>query len=365
MPTGRVYAYGKRWMIDIDHGVDESGKRIRKRTISEATTKTKAKEELDRKLYRLNKEASGNEATSNECTLDAILELWKEHIAVTVSNTENRRRVYGNAVNAVNIFKGIGAYKVSEITPSNTSSVLSILSETLSNNTSNKHIYALKRAIKFGVKNRVVISNPLDDIEYLPEVQVKFRRAFTDEEVNILLEEATDTWRTFYLFAVSTGCRQDEIVHIRWSSIDFDNNTIRIEKTPDWKPKTKAGIRTIPMTNNLKKALLKAPRKAEYVFCTRSGTKRANNVLRHFKAAVRRMTPKVYPKWNKDKRDQQEAMLDFHALRYTLCTKLIRLGVNIKTVQAIMGHEDIQTTLNIYAQYCSEDGAVAMDKLPW
>lgn len=86
---------------------------------------------------------------------------------------------------------------------------------------------------------------------------------------------------------------------------------------------------------------------------------------RLIKATVRRMTPKLYPEWDNNKRMQQEAMMDFHALRYTFCTQLIREGINIKTVQRIMGHENIQTTLNIYAQYCPEDAENIVDKLPW
>lgn len=53
-------------------------------------------------------------------------------------------------------------------------------------------------------------------------------------------------------------------------------------------------------------------------------------------------------------KEKKEAVLlpyfTCHILRHTFCTRLCEADVNIKVVQIIMGHKDIQTTMNIYAE---------------
>jgi site-specific recombinase XerD len=46
--------------------------------------------------------------------------------------------------------------------------------------------------------------------------------------------------------------------------------------------------------------------------------------------------------------------LHFHCLRHTAASIMLYNGVNIKTVQEILGHEDIQTTLDIYTHVLSD-----------
>ena len=43
-----------------------------------------------------------------------------------------------------------------------------------------------------------------------------------------------------------------------------------------------------------------------------------------------------------------------HHLRHTFCTRLCETETNVKVIQTIMGHKDIQTTLDIYAD-CTEE----------
>ena len=53
----------------------------------------------------------------------------------------------------------------------------------------------------------------------------------------------------------------------------------------------------------------------------------------------------------------------FHGLRKTYATRLFENGVPPKTVQTLLGHADIQTTLNIYTQVMEEEKYKAVDTL--
>ena len=52
-----------------------------------------------------------------------------------------------------------------------------------------------------------------------------------------------------------------------------------------------------------------------------------------------------------------------HNIRHTFCTRLCEVETNLKTIQYIMGHKDIQTTMDIYAEATRESTVSAMEKM--
>lgn len=55
--------------------------------------------------------------------------------------------------------------------------------------------------------------------------------------------------------------------------------------------------------------------------------------------------------------------IKFHALRHTYATRLFEAGIPPKTVQHLMGHSDIETTMNIYTHVMKEQKLEAIDKI--
>lgn len=52
-----------------------------------------------------------------------------------------------------------------------------------------------------------------------------------------------------------------------------------------------------------------------------------------------------------------------HNLRHTFCTRLCENETNLKIIQDIMGHKDISTTMEIYAEATKEAKAHSFEKL--
>lgn len=53
----------------------------------------------------------------------------------------------------------------------------------------------------------------------------------------------------------------------------------------------------------------------------------------------------------------------FHSIRHTYATRLFEMGVPIKTVQSLLGHSDIATTMNVYTHVMKEKKLEVLDLL--
>ena len=185
-----------------------------------------------------------------------------------------------------------------------------------------------------------------------------------------------------FLTALCTGLRIGEISGLKWSDIDFDNHTLTVNRTvervalfdKDGKrhyetieqtPKTSNGFRTVPIVSYIFNSLLEhkvqqdaikreIPNFNEYdlVFCDKKGYYLNPNSIG---GAFHRIQNKMnIPK---------DEHIKFHGLRKTFATRLFEKGVPPKTVQTLLGHSDIEITLNIYTQVMENKKVEAINEL--
>lgn len=186
-------------------------------------------------------------------------------------------------------------------------------------------------------------------------------------------------WLPLFTVFLGTGCRVGEIVGLRWEDCDFEDNTISINHNLVYRqqdsgecefhvttPKTSAGIRTVPMLSEVKKALLQEKRKQmESGFNTTAIDEYTNFIFTnkvgyiHNPQTINRAIKRIVLASNveeeeKAKLEHRNPILirDFsvHNLRHTFCTRLCENESNLKVIQDVMGHSDITTTMNIYAE---------------
>ncbi len=363
--TGRVYKRGKKFYIAINKGYTE-GKRLEERRVTNAKSQREAKVILETELFKLNRSAAVGSPMDNNYLLHDLFNDWLEHIQTVTPNPKTCREYIRNAELALKSLSELSITNVSGLLPKEATRFQKLITDQgLSSNIANKALVKLKAILDYGVENKLIYSNPIKKVPMLPIVRKKFRRSYTHEEVNKLLELAPPEWQPFFHFAVSTGCRLAEIQNLLWKDVDLKKMQIHIIARQDWKPKSKSGERSIPITEKLKETLSRLEKRSDYVFTTQKGTKRENNALTVLKRTVKKGLEELNPKWKKEKIEEELTLLDFHALRYTFCTELIKNGVDIKTVQKIMGHADIATTLSIYAQYCHGGMENAVSHIKW
>ena len=203
-----------------------------------------------------------------------------------------------------------------------------------------------------------------------------------------------DHWKPIFIILLGTGLRVGELCALRWEYIDFESRMITIDHALIYfagkknksgqrlfisKPKTQAGVRKVPMVDEVVKAFYEIKDyqqcndlvcKSEidgytnFVFLNRFG-----NVFVQYN--LDRALERIIKAHNEyamktDKKNSVQVILPHftcHSLRHTFCARLCEHETNIKVIQSIMGHVDIETTMNIYAEVSEEKKKASLDRL--
>ncbi len=231
----------------------------------------------------------------------------------------------------------------------------------------------LHSIFQIAVEDDVLLKNPFEfRLEYLIYDDRKKRTALTPEQSRILLDAFyNDNWyRHSYedvLILLNTGLRVSELYGLTFRDLDFKNGKIFINKQLHWidgkyvlmSTKSKAGNRTLAMTDEVKMAFMRKAReprpkteymidgKSGFVFLNRAGVPKTRKNL---SGTIRNIQSK-----HEELKDMPT--ITPHVLRHTFCTRMVEAKVDIKSLQLIMGHSDIGTTLNVYT-HLDEDSVV-------
>ena len=227
------------------------------------------------------------------------------------------------------------------------------------------HYHAnIHKALKYAVKIDLIPSNPADKIER-PKKD-RFVGGFYDsDEVEDLFAAAKGTHLEIPIFlGAFYGLRRSEALGLKWSAIDFQNNTITIRHTVtsceiDGKrvevardtTKTKTSMRTLPLVPEFKDKLLslKAQQEEYRRVCGKCYNKKYLDYI-----CVDEMGALISPNYLTSafpKLLEKNGLrrIRFHDLRHSCASLLLSNGVPMKQIQEWLGHSDFSTTANVYA----------------
>ena len=250
-----------------------------------------------------------------------------------------------------------------------------------------KSILRLVGAVfRSAIRRGECVTNPVDRVEpvFVAARELKVggdERASEDDvvspdsilspqEIRAMLNATTPgLYRALFTTAALTGARSGELFALRWSDVEMPKDAsayVYIRRTLSWarlkgeeirpryyEPKTKAGVRKIPVSAELASVLRAwklqcSPTPDGLVFPTHDGRPiRRSNALRYGlwpalrRAGLRRVT--------------------MHSLRHSFASALIMAGAAVTEVQALLGHASPEITLRIYSHWFKkiDSGAVA------
>ncbi len=227
------------------------------------------------------------------------------------------------------------------------------------------HYHAnIHKALKYAVKSEMIDSNPADKVER-PKKPRYTGSFYSSNEMEKLFEAAKGTPLEIPIFlGAFYGLRRSEVVGLKWSAINFDNNTITINhtvttcnidglnvQTAQDATKNKSSMRTLPLVPAFKTRLLALKGQQEYYqrICGRGYDRRYLDYV-----CVNEMGTLISPNYISGafpKLLEKNGLrkIRFHDLRHSCASLLLANNVPMKQIQEWLGHSDFSTTANIYA----------------
>ena len=209
----------------------------------------------------------------------------------------------------------------------------------LSPATTNRHLAMLSSMFNKGVEWGLVVENSTRGIKPLRENGARVR--FLDQdEIHRLIEAASEDFRPILMTALHSGMRRGEILNLKWGDVDLKNRIITVQDSKSGKK------RTIPIDDTLNETLrvLSSRFQKGYVFLSPRTGERWVDFKKQFHAAVQKAGVEDFR---------------FHDSRHTFASHLVMAGVDIKTVQELLGHATLTMTMK-YAHLAPDHRARAI-----
>jgi integrase len=247
--------------------------------------------------------------------------------------------------------------------------------EGLKVNSIRKYLVPIRDAYSFGFDEEIISRNPVGDYKYSPkrktleekaQEKTTKRRALTKEECKELMEAVKNNINlpicVPIVLALHCGLRREEILGLRFSDIDFRKRTVTIKNTvtkiyvvvEEEKTKSVAGMRTLPLDDYTFEFLLNL-RSRYKQNSLKLGAEYEDNGYVYVRDDGKRYYPdSPTSQLKKFLKRNNLNKVTLHELRHTYCTMLIAAGVDPKTVQYLMGHEDTRMTVDLYSHPVKE-----------
>ena len=410
------------YQIEVFLGRDIYGKKIRESityTPDPSLTpkkKQKAVEDFAREFEA--KLRNGIAMDGRKMTLQEFVDRWMEEYA-SVKLEPGTTEKYRHELDKV--LPVLGHYKLTEIRPANVNSFLISLSKDGARKDGRPGGYAkgsiaktsavLSSVLRTAVEWELIDRNPCDKVRLQAEPTAEKLKFFTPEQATSFLEyieqpytvktkghkriddtgkeysvgdyettrEIPEQVRVLFNLAIFSGLRKGELLALKWSDVDFDNDLIHVTKSvsivngvPVCKaPKTKNSVRTVTVptfiSNRMKALKISQTRYRlsigdywqgdDWVFTQENGK------MMNYSTPYQTMQD-IITRYNTDKPEgQQIPHIPFHGLRHTSATLLIASKQDVRTVSSRLGHAQASTTMNIYAHALKETDRKAANAL--
>lgn len=306
----------------------------------------KTKQELENKFLELkilyNK---GTVIENDSMTVQQLGELWFKQ---TQFNNEESTKKRNRGILENYIYPNLGHIYVKNL---KTHHVQSMIIDMLADkkDTVRKTLQIIKSILNIAVNNDFVAKNVAQSIK-VPTFKPVERKPLTLEEQS-KIENSTNKYKDLFIFLLYTGLRKGEVAALTWNDIDFEKNTISINKAISFVENkgTKKGTknntdRVIPLLDKTRQILESRAnnKESKYIFYKQDKDKLSDS-------AFDRMLESFI----------KDTGVDFslHQLRHTFCTMLYYARISTKKAQQIMGHKSLKVTLEIYTHLDEEQEA--------
>lgn len=211
----------------------------------------------------------------------------------------------------------------------------------------------MRRLLEYAKKKNYIDNNVADDVEIPKGLRKTTREAPTSDERTTIINSLDKHFGLFAYLAIFTGLRRAELLALTWEDIDFANCILKVNKSivyqhnqPIISPtKTKTSVRDVIIPEPIAEILEKRKSKG-YIF-----------------GGQKPMTYQAFRRAYERYQKESGLKLTAHQLRHGYATLLYEASVDVKSAQALLGHANISTTMDIYTHITAQKMQSEKNKL--
>lgn len=331
-----AYKDGKTWKV-LFYYSNYKGERIKKQKRGFSTKKDAQEWERE---FLLTKQFS------LEMNFESLYKLYMEDMRnrLKISTFENKRLLIETKI--LPFFKNMVIQDIKAIT------IREWQTELMNKNYSETYLKTINNQItaifNYAVKFYGLKENPCHKAGSIGKKNADEMNIITVDEFERIIEKVTsDENRYFYTILFWTGMRKGELQALTYADVDFKNLTISINKNlivSNGKEivsttKTQKSKRTIDINTKVLDCIKK-------MWDTRYNPDKDDRIFLLSKYSIKRQFDTALKKCNMEQ-------IRIHDLRHSHASYLLENGIDIVTISKRLGHEKIQTTLDIYCHITS------------
>lgn len=378
---------GNSYLIVVSMGYDYQGNRMKsqQKTVKppDGLTPKQTEKWLAEQSVLFEKEVKNQPITINKnLTLAQYIEIWRKDIAPQRLAKSTIQRAQ---IDIQRILPQLGHYRLKELKAEDFRNFYAEMRKVSSKRTgeplaeaSIEGLHSVMCSILSSAMDQGYITHNPAWRTYKPQGQRK-EKAIADEETvqKILsaLEQESIKYEVYFKIIIATGIRRGECCGLKWSDIDFNQNTIHIQRNVvkvqgeevfTKPPKTMSGNRYVYFSDSLASLL------NDYkTFCAKHLQMYENRDLTEDTYLFRQnntdlpMLPDTFStRFKKILKDNHlPTSLNVHSLRHTTASLLIANGTDVATVASLLGHAQVSTTLDIYTHAFDKNRKKAAEEL--
>ncbi|MPM01424.1 Transposase [bioreactor metagenome] len=296
-----------------------------------------------------------------------VSELVARYMGLKRGLSRNSMRAYGTAVNRINE-DSFGHRKIKTVKLSDAKTwFVSLHDSGVKQNTIVVIQSVIRPAFEMAVDDDIIRKNPFkfklsDVVPNDATIRDALTKVQQEKYLQFLLEHGRGNYYDDIVILLGTGLRVSELYGLTKADIDFDKRYISVKRqlcrtaaTPYFitSPKTKSGIRCVPMTNTVYEAVKRVVKNritpkiemlidgcSGFLFLDKLGMPKVSMHLENYMRCIQTKYIKCY--------GNTLPKITPHVLRHTFCTNMQQAGIDVKSLQYLMGHSNASVTLDVY-----------------